>query len=385
MWWRDTASQGVAKLDRLVAATPDSRDRVVDATRAVCILVVVLWHWTLSVTHRTADGSLAMPNPIHVVPGGWVATWVLQVMPLFFVVGGYANLAALEQARALGTTAGQFVGDRLRRVMWPTAAWAVAWLASEIIAAALPGEHRWMWQWFPGYLIPLWFVGVYAVLIMLVPATAALHARAGTSVLAALVALIVGGTALDRGAGLGWAGWVTAALVWLFCHQLGYAWRSWQLGRWPVIGRMAVAAAGLAALMGLMAAGFPRSMVATVGAAESNLFPTNATIAALAVFQLGLLILITPAAERLLRRPALWKPVVALNAVAMTVFVWHMTAFLAVVWIYEGTGAALPTEPSGAWWAQRGLWLVAPFSVLAVLIAVFARVEFAARRPRRQA
>ena len=39
-------------------------------------------------------------------------------------------------------------------------------------------------------------------------------------------------------------------------------------------------------------------MVATVGY-ESNIFPTNATIAALAVFQLGLLILVTPAAERL--------------------------------------------------------------------------------------
>jgi hypothetical protein len=30
-----------------------------------------------------------MPNPIHVVPGGWLATWLLQVMPVFFLVGGY--------------------------------------------------------------------------------------------------------------------------------------------------------------------------------------------------------------------------------------------------------------------------------------------------------
>jgi surface polysaccharide O-acyltransferase-like enzyme len=75
-----------------VAATPASRDRVVDAARALCIVVVTLWHWTLSVTHRTADGSLAMPNPIHAVSGGWLATWVLQIMPVFFLVGGYANL-----------------------------------------------------------------------------------------------------------------------------------------------------------------------------------------------------------------------------------------------------------------------------------------------------
>src|SRR5215472_8915162 len=65
------AASEESTLDRLVAGTPASRDRVVDAARALCIVVVTLWHWTLSVTHRTADGSLAMPNPIHAVPGGW--------------------------------------------------------------------------------------------------------------------------------------------------------------------------------------------------------------------------------------------------------------------------------------------------------------------------
>ncbi|KRE26870.1 hypothetical protein ASG82_10155 [Mycobacterium sp. Soil538] len=359
---------------------------MVDAARAVCIVVVVLWHWTLSVTHRTADGVLVMPNPVHTVPGAWLATWVLQVMPLFFVVGGYANLAAWERAQATGTSAARFVRGRLRRLLWPTAAWTAVWLAGEVIAAALPGPHRWVWQWFPGYLVPLWFVVVYGVLIALVPLTAALHVRAGPTVLAVLVALIAGGTVLVGGAGLEAAAWPTAALVWVFCHQLGYWWRSADLGRRPLRVRSAIAAAGLAGLLILtLCAGFPRSMVATVGAAESNLFPTNATIAALAVFQLGLLLLVTPVARRLLRRPALWKPVVAVNAVAMTVFVWHMTAYLLVVWVYERSGGTLLTEPTAQWWAQRWLWLVGPLVVLVALVAVFARVEVAARhagRPR---
>lgn len=355
---------------------------MVDAARAVCIVVVVLWHWTLSVTQRTADGTLVMPNPVHTVPGSWLATWVLQVMPLFFVVGGYANLAAWERAPATGTSGVRFVRGRLRRLLWPTAAWAAVWLAGEVIAAALPGPHRWMWQWFPGYLMPLWFVGVYRVLIALVPLTAALHVRAGPTVLAVLVALLAGGTVLTRVAGLDAAAWPTAALVWLFCHQLGYWWRSADLGRRPLPVRAAIAAAGLAGLLVLtVGAGFPRSMVATVGAAESNLLPTNAAIAALAVFQLGLLVLVAPAARRLLGRPAVWKPVVAVNAVAMTVFVWHMTAYLVVVWVYERAGFALPVEPTAQWWAQRWLWLVGPLAVLVVLVAVFGRVESAARRP----
>jgi peptidoglycan/LPS O-acetylase OafA/YrhL len=366
-----------------VAATPASRDRVVDAARALCIVVVTLWHWTLSVTHRTADGGLTMPNPIHAVPGGWLATWVLQIMPVFFLVGGYVNLVGWQRARTDGRAARRFVGNRLRRLLWPTAVWALVWLVAELVAAALPGPHRWTWEWFPGYLTPLWFLGVYGVLIAAVPITATAHARCGARVLVALVLLIAVGSVAHRSAGLAWSGWVTEALVWVFCHQLGYAWRGWELGRRPLAQRLAIVGTGLAGLVGLTTlAGYPRSMVATVGADESNLFPTNAAIAALAVFQLGLLVLVTPTAERRLRRPAAWKPVVALNVVALTVFLWHMTAYLVVLWAYEGLGGSLPAEPTAGWWAWRWLWILAPSAVLAVLVALFARVEQAARRPR---
>jgi hypothetical protein len=87
---------GLPNLDALVDATPATRDRVVDFLRAASICVVVLWHWSLSITHWNADYALVMPNPIGYVPGKWALTWVLQVMPVFFFVGGYANLAGCE-------------------------------------------------------------------------------------------------------------------------------------------------------------------------------------------------------------------------------------------------------------------------------------------------
>ncbi|WP_199923173.1 acyltransferase family protein [Streptomyces sp. NRRL S-813] len=373
-------------MDRLVSATPDKRDRVVDAARAFSIVIVTLWHWTLSVTHRTADGTLVMPNPVHAVPGGWLATWVLQIMPVFFLVGGYANLAGWQRNRRNEESAGRFVADRLRRLSVPTAVWAGVWLAAELIAAALPGPHRWMWQWFPGYLTPLWFLVVYGLVIATVPVTATLHARHGAGTLAALVGLIAVGSLLGRGLGLAWAEWATAALVWLFCHQLGYAWRTWELGRRSLGRRLEVTGLGLLTLVVLTVfAGYPRAMVGVVGDTESNIFPTNAAIAALAVFQLGLLALITPSAARLLRRRAVWKPVVALNVVAMTVFVWHMTAYLAALWVYERLGHTLLSEPTTAWWAQRWFWLLAPLVALLALIAVFAPVEIKTRGSSRKA
>ena len=145
-------------------------------------------------------------------------------------------------------------------------------------------------------------------------------------------------------------------------------------------GRAVINQTSVGAAVGLNVANVTNE--ATVGAHESNLFPTNAIIAALAVFQLGLLVLVTPAAERLLRQPAAWKPVVAVNVVAMTIFLWHMTAYLVVVWAYEGLGGTLLAQPTAGWWAQRWLWLLAPSAVLAVLVALFARVELAARRSR---
>jgi hypothetical protein len=67
------------------------------------------------------------------------------------------------------------------------------------------------------------------------------------------------------------------------------------------------------------------------------------------------------------------------------VFLWHMTAYLIVLWIYERLGYTLPAEPTADWWTQRWLWLLAPLAVLIVFIAVFARVETMVRRPRRKA
>src|SRR3954454_3026030 len=110
-------------LDRRVAATPTGRDRTVDLMRAVSIAVVVLWHWAGSLTHRR-NGAIVMPNPIDQVPVLWLATWVGQVMPVFFLVGGFANLAAWDRA---GGSARAFLRPRLARLLRPTAGVLGGW------------------------------------------------------------------------------------------------------------------------------------------------------------------------------------------------------------------------------------------------------------------
>ncbi|WP_425954875.1 acyltransferase family protein [Xylanimonas sp. McL0601] len=374
---RDRAAPGGGTLlDELVDATPPSRERVVDFLRAASIGVVVLWHWTLSITHRTADGALTMPNPIPDVPGGWAATWVLQVMPVFFLVGGYANLAGWQAVVRGGGGARRFVAARLRRLVLPVVPLLAGWAVVDLLMQA--GGQPSVLQWGMAVFAPLWFLGVYVGVVAAVPWTAPLHARWGWRVPAVLAVAALAADALRLG--LGWGGLpvglVGSASVWLACHQLGYFWRD---GTLPVGGRRraaAVTAAGFAALVLLTALGpYPRSMVSVQGDPIGNMFPTTAAVVALAVFQLGLALLARPWLASWLQRRRVWRAVVAANAAAMPVFVWHMTALVVFIWLYEWAGFELASEATPAWWLARPLWVAGPGLVLALLLAGTARLR----------
>ena len=367
-------------LDDLVDATPASRDRVVDLLRAASICVVVLWHWTLSVTHWH-DGRLTMPNPVADVRGLWAVTWVLQVMPVFFLVGGYANLAGWAATTRDGGGAGRFVAARLRRLAAPLVPWLACWLAFDLAVRSAGGRS--VLAWGTVVFVPLWFLAVYAGVIAAAPLTARLHAAHRGRVLLALAAGVAVAEVLRLGAGVGGPlpGLVGSALVWLWCHQLGYFWRDGSLVAGGPARAAAVAAAGLGALAALTTLGpWSRSMVATRGDEVSNMFPTSACVAALAAFQLGLILLVRPALARWLARRAPWRVVVAANGVALPVFCWHMTALVLVIGLYERAGFTLADRPTAAWWATRPVWIVGPAIVLAGLLAVVSP----ARRDRSQ-
>lgn len=376
---RDTPDTPDLSVDALVAATPDSRDRVVDLLRAVSICVVVLWHWMFSILQWN-DGALSMPNPIGDVPGLWAATWLLQVMPLFFLVGGYANLAGWEATLREGGGARRFLAKRFSRLLRPAAVYLAAWTVIDLGWRA--GGGRSVVDWGMVVFVPLWFLAVYAGVVALVPVTARLHAaRRGAALVglgAGIAAADVARLGLDVRAG--WVGPAGSALVWVFCHQLGYWWRDGSLvagGRRRAFG---LVAAGLGTLALLTTVGpYPRSMVAVRGEATSNMFPTTACIAALAVLQLGVVLLVRPRLHAWLQRRGPWRAVVTANGVAMTVFCWHMTALVVFVGAYQASGFELSGEATTGWWLARPVWVVGPGIVLAGLVAGLARFELPGR------
>ncbi|MFI5836818.1 acyltransferase [Micromonospora sp. NPDC051300] len=377
------------RLRQLAERTPPGRDRYVDLLRALAIAMVVLGHWGVTVIgyeHGRPSGHSALPD----LPWAWPLTWVAQVMPVFFLVGGYANAASLAARRARGGTATGWLVDRSARLVRPTTALLLVLAAGAAVATlrgADPAQVRTV-VWFA--TIPLWFLVAYFAVVALTPPMYALHRRLGLAVPAALAGLValgdlgrlLGPTALADGNYL---------FAWLAVHQLGFAWydaRSPELPRrrrLPLSRRAGATllAVGLVALVLLATVGpYPVAMLHVAGERLDNAAPPSVALLAAATTQLGLILLLRGPAGRLLRRPGPWQAVIAVNAVVLTVFLWHLTAAILLVGLLDALGV-LPTPPVGSaiWWAWRIPWLAALAVVLAALVAVFGPIEARTRRP----
>ena len=360
-----------AAADRVAAATPVERDRFADLVRVASILVVVAGHWLMAVV-VWRDGRVEGGNALTLVPGLWLATWLLQVMPLFFFVGGLANLVS---ARRGGGWPG-FVRARAARLLRPTAVFLAVW-AVAAIALALAGV--------PGAVLgqlarlvvqPLWFLAVYLVVVALAPAMLRLHRSYGPAVvvwlgLAAAVADLTG-----RLPGLERVADGNFLLVWLFAHQLGFLYADGTLPRWPRRAHVAMAAGGLAALVVLAASGaWPPSMVGLPGDRASNMSPPSLCIVALTVWLVGLAMLVRPPVSRWLQRPRPWTVVVTAGSALLTLFLWHLTALVLAVLVLHPLGLTEPTPGTLVWWALRPVWVLVCAAILLPLVALFRRFE----------
>jgi hypothetical protein len=228
--------------------------------------------------------------------------------------------------------------------------------------------------------IPLWFLSAYLVVLTATPAMYWLHQRFGWWVLVVLVVLVALGDVgrLQGQAALGMGNFV---LGWVAIHQIGFAWRDGMLPFRPATG-LTLLFGGLAALVGLTVVGpYPISVIDIPGQRLLNASPPSLALLATTAFQLGLVVLLRDPAERWLHRSRPWQAVIAINAVIFTLFLWHLSAVVLLVGLLSALHL-LPTPEvaTKAWWVWRVPWLLMLTVVLAVLVAVFGRLE-TRRRP----
>lgn len=368
----DTPRPGHDTIAALAAATPDDRDRVVDLLRAAALCVVALGHWLLAVVRVGPDGGLTGDNALALVPALQPVTWLFQVMPLFFIVGGYANARSWASAERRGAGRAEWMTGRLQRLLRPTAVFVAVWAVAAVLLGLSDVPAPTVALAAHLVAVPLWFLAVYVPLVALAPTMLALHRRFGLAVPVALTAAAAAVDVLHRG-GVPLVGWTNFALVWLVPQQLGFVWTSTRLRRHAPL----LAATGLGALILLSSVGpYPVSLVGVPGAAASNNAPPTVMLIALSVLQLGLALWVHPLLTRWLRRPAVWRAVILANARAMTVYLWHLTALVLVAVAVVRPGFFPDAAPGTvAWWLLRPAWLAVLLVALVPLVVVAGPVE----------
>jgi hypothetical protein len=363
------------RLKEMAAQTPASRDRYVDFLRAFSISTVVVGHWFIALIYWDNE-TIGVRNVVGVTSGLWLATWVLQVMPLFFFVGGFSNSKTYQAARRKGESYGSWFRSRAERLLAPTIVFAAVWVVIQIgfRIADVGGDSLFRLSKLP--FGPLWFLFVYFFVILVTPVMLALHRVAGVWAIAGMVVAAIAVDALRFGGKVDGVGWFNLALVWLLTHQLGFFYADGSLvraGRKLHLGMTGVGLGGLILLTNIGV--YPRSMVGTDVERISNMNPPTICIVALTFWLVGVAMLLRGRANQWLQNLRPWTAVIAANSMIMTVFLWHLSAYLIAILLLYPIGLGHPTDSTASWWLQRPVWIIAPAIVLAILIAVFARFE----------
>ena len=174
---------------KVAANTPPGRDRAVDVARLAALVVVMFGHCALLLA--TIDtGGLRIGNLLGELPAIAPITWVVQVMPLFFLAGGAAGAYGWRPGTPWGTWLFTRAQRLCRPVFWYLAAWTVGLLVARMIlgeesAAGLGREC----------VALLWFLGVYLVVLAFVPALTRL--RTGRAVAVVVASLLAAAAAVD--------------------------------------------------------------------------------------------------------------------------------------------------------------------------------------------
>lgn len=349
-----------------------TRDTGIDLARAVCVVIVVLLHAIMvgvtvdatgPVFENAADGA------------AWFAplTWVVQIMPGFFVIGGFAGALAYRRLRQRGGTRVQFMTGRVHRLLVP-AALSIAAAGVGLAALGLAGV--------PGDIIliagfrysqPLWFLGVFLLCQALLPALLAAHERAPIRTLLALAAGAVLVDIARAVTGIDAIGFLNLALVWLTLQQVGLFLADGRIDALRVRTRVVVALAAVAALAATFLTGVYSPDL------FENLNPPTAALLLVGVVQTAVLSLARNKLRALSRRRAAAAFTSFVTTRTMTIYVWHMPVLLAMAGAAAvfamTTGTALPEPSSPEWWATRPLWLGLALALTAAVAWALAGVE----------
>ncbi len=355
--------------------TPDSRNRTVDFLRALSILAVVLGHWIISAPYLS-DGSPAYSHILDLAPWSQWLTWLFQVMPIFFFVGGYSNSISWQSAGRKNLGFGAWFDSRIRRLIGPVMPLVGMWAVMVAIAHSNGVGPTMISVGSKVALIPVWFLAVYILVVALVPLTFKAWQKWGV---ASILVPIVAAAMIDIAfftANQHALAWLNYPFVWLAVHQTGYAWHDRRLAGFRT--GVLLFVTGLVSLLTLTQLGpYPLSLVGVPSDAISNTLPPKLPLLALGAAQIGLVLVFEAPLKRWLSRRYPWAATILINGMIMTIFLWHSTVMMLLVglafWVWP---SLLATPPDTLlWWIARLPWLLVYTLATLPFLFIFSRFE----------
>jgi hypothetical protein len=217
-----------------------------------------------------------------------------------------------------------------------------------------------------------------------------LHERFGLAVPAAMVAGTIASDALGFAAGLKGFRYLNVIFVMFLPHQLGFFYADGRLKRLSRSAHALMALGGLVLLVLLTndwlfgevgrrwfpgVGHYPKSLLGTDTEPISNAYPPTIVYMAMTFWSIGMVMLLREPISRWLQRSGPWKFTVLVNSVIMTLFLWHMTAYLMAILLLWPLGLGHSDATQLRWWLERPIWIVVPAAILLGIIAVFGRFE----------
>ncbi|PQD97687.1 acetyltransferase [Mycobacterium sp. EPG1] len=351
--------------------TPPTRDRAVDVIRLAALVVVMFGHCALLLA--TVDsGGVRIANLIGAVPAVAPATWLAQVMPLFFLAGGAAGAYGYRAGTAWGAWVFARAQRLFRPVFWYLAAWTVGLAATWVVlgadsAADLGAES----------VALLWFLGVYVVTLAFVPALVRLGSgRALAAVLAVLITAAAATDAFRLGTGELAAGLPNFLFVWLIPIVIGVGYARGLIR--PGHAAVTAAAAFAAALVLVTAGPYEVSLVVTGAERISNVSPPTLLLALHCVWMSCAFVALSGPIGRWAQHTRLWGVIAAGNAGAMTLYLWHIVAIAIAAFALNAFGLDAYDVHAGDF---VGMLLLRAAVFAVVMLALFRLLSPLERRP----
>jgi hypothetical protein len=339
------------------------RRDAIDVARVGALAMVVAGHLLLAVIDRGPDGALRGANLLSLHPDlAWLS--LLAPMPVFFAAAGWANASGTVLRAA----------PRLRTVVGLGAVVVLVWYVPAVVERLATGERGVLGDGARIATQPLWFLAAYLPFAASGARLAALARRPVVAVGSCLVLLAVLDMARLGGDAPQWIGWFGFLPAWGVPWLLGAWWRDQRFDRRRErrTGALIALVAAVVGAVLVWRGGYEPALIDAVAGRRSNTTPPTLFTAVAAVAQVGVLLVLAGALDRVgARRRAVVR---AGNGVAVGVYVWHLTA-LALCGGVVALGLPVPERSTGWWWVTRPLWWAAVLAVTAALVAASARVR----------